>query len=235
MEYKGYTPDKIKKDKKTNRNIIVLLVLPLVLGAFLIVGGISNILSIKIEEISDVPVASINSDTEYYFEEMVVVDSYAYVGNSVTSYVKSTDYLIRFVDGNGKIVYTTLRTEDYTKFNDALEEYIENENKKIGDLVLTGCFHGYSNGSKVSEYAKEAYELYYKEMPGEFLDWTFYYSDVDTIEEFKKEEISNESFFLILGSLFLVPSLVGVFVLVRKRKLLDQYLADWNEETYTEN
>ena len=54
MEYRGYTPDEVNKDKKKNIVYICLVMLPVLLGLFLFVAAIVQVASVRIENASEV-------------------------------------------------------------------------------------------------------------------------------------------------------------------------------------
>lgn len=232
MEYRGYTPDEVNKDKRKSMRFIILLMFPLLLGMFILVGGIVKIATIKVEDVKTISYSSMQEGNEYYFDEMVLIDTYAYVADSTTGYVEMRDYIVSFVDKDGTLVYTSIRTEGYSAFSEKCEAYVENDSLTVGDVILTGCFHGYETGSTLCYYFDKEYELYNAKFPGEKLNWSFYYDDAETMAEYKTEERSHQFFSFILGSLLIVPCIIGIVLQIRKRKELDQYLAEYNNERY---
>ncbi len=231
MEYRGYTPDEVKKDKRKNLAGIIALILPTLLGLFMLVGGVAGIIGIQVENASEISYMTMDIGEEYYFEELILVDAYTCVGNDVIGY-DNEDYLVCFTDKDGKVVYTSLRPDDYSDLAEKCEAYINDSTQSVGDVVFTGCFHGYDNGSTVRGYLEEAYEVYNAQLPGELLDWTFYFDDVETMEEYRQEEISHQIIFFIFAGVFILPCAIGMIVLIRKRKELDRYIAEYNNEPY---
>lgn len=232
MEYRGYTPDEVKKDKRKNMFFIILLIFPMLLGLIVLLGGIAALTSIRVDDVSTISYKSMSEGEEYYFDEMVLVDSYAFYGNTTTGYAEKNYYIVSFVDRDGKRVYTSLQTEGYSDFNEKCEAYVEDDNLSVGDVILSGCFHGYENGSTVHGYFEEAYELYNAEIPGEMLDWSFWYDDAETMEEYRSDKASGQYIMFGMAALFIVPCVVGILLLVRKRKELDRYIAEYNNEPY---
>ena len=230
MEYRGYTPEEVKKDKRKNMFFIILLMIPLLLGLFLLVGTIQQMISIKVEDISTISYTSIESGETYYFDEMVVVDAHSYYGNSTIGYAERTHYLVSFVDRDGTRVYTSLTLEGVSDIGEQCEAYIEDENLKMGDMILTGCFHGYDNGSTIGGYFEEAYEIYNAEEPGEMLNWSFFYDDVETKEEYLQKERSGKGMTFGIAAVFVIPCALGIWLLLRQRKELNEYLLEYNNE-----
>lgn len=231
MEYRGYTPDEVKKDKRKNLAGIIALVFPTLLGLFMLVGGVAGIIGIQVEDVSEISYMTMETGEEYYFDKLILVDAYTCVGNDITGY-KAEDYIVYFTDKDGEVVYTSLRPDDYSDLADKCEAYINDSNQSVGDVVLTGCFHGYDNGSTVRGYLEEAYDTYNVQLPGELLDWTFYFDDVETMDDYRQRESSRQRMFFAFAGVFLLPSTIGILVLIRKRKELDRYIAEYNNEPY---
>ena len=232
MEYRGYTPCEVKKDKRKYKLFIILLMFPMLFGLIFIIGGVVEFASIRVDDVSTISYNAMSETDVYYFDEMVLVDIFAFYGDTTTGYAEENYFLVCFVDGDGKRVYTSIVTETYSELNEKCEAFVDDDSLSVGDLILSGCFHGYRNGSLVQCYFEDAYELYNAEMPGEMLAWNFRYDDAETIKDYRADRASGLYIMFFMGALFVVPCGIGITVLVRKRKELDRYLAEYNNEPY---
>ena len=88
-----------------------------------------------------------------------------------------------------------------------------------------------SNSNMISnEYVKESYELYNAELPGEMLDWSFWYDNAETVEEYHSEQVVGQYVMLGIAAVFILLPVIGIVFLVRKRKELDRYIEEYNNE-----
>ncbi len=233
LEYTGYTADKIKKDIRKNTASIVAVIFPLLLGAILMIGSIVSILSdVSVVNAKETSYKDIKSTSSYYFDEMILVDMFAFFGDKQYQHGFDSDYkladyqyyLVLFEDKDGKLVYTSISTKDSSELREKCEAYIEDDSLVLGDVILSGCFSGYENsGSTVTEHMKDAYDVYNAEIPGELLEWTFKY-DGETADEVAEKKSSEVLPMALIGVAFAAGGAIGLVVLLRKRKEIKEYL-----------
>ena len=229
MEYTGYTEQEILKDKKKNTRGLVLLALPILLGLFMLIGGISGIFSIELNNANQTPYTEIEYAEDYYFEELVLVEAYGYIGNSTLGpeYADSKYYLVRFTDGEGNLVYASLCVDSGDYHEEICDAYMADDSQRPGDVVLSGVF--FTGGSPRYENAtafNQIYSSYILSEPGQQLDQVLSYRDFETAEDYRSKKMSGESIFFIFAAVFLLPSGISIFLLIRKRKELNQYLQE---------
>lgn len=231
MEYRGYTPNEVKKDKRKNMFFIILLILPLLIGAILVMGSVIEWTSTDVEDISDYLYTGLTEGEAYYIDELILVDTFAYYGNTTTGYAEDTYYIVCFFDRKEELVYTAIKLENTSDLSETCEAYVEDESLGIGDVVLSGCFVGYESGSSVDSYFEEAYEMYNEQLPGKKLNWNFTYEAKDQ-KEYASQQLTGTYVLLGLGAVFVIASVIGMVCLIRKRKELDRYIAEYNGETF---
>ncbi len=227
MVYRGYTPDEINKDKRKNLAGIIAVAFPLLLGLFILVGGIWGLLNIRIEDASEISYEEMESGEDYYFGELILVDVQEVVENLLDGNT-IVYYLVRFTDKDGKVVYTTLRPDEYSDLAKICEEFTNDPEREVGDVVLSGCFCGYDNGLTVQKDLKDAYEEYADILPGEILDRTFFADRAETIDEYRQTEASRQMLLFIFAGVIILPCAIGMIMLLRKRKELDIYLKEYD-------
>lgn len=233
MEYMGYTPDEIKKDKRKNTFYTVLVIIFLVMFAISLLAGVISLTTFHLDSASNLAYTSMADDETYFFDELIVVDSYAHMGNSTTGYVKDQYYLVAFTDRDDTLVYASLKLDSVSEMNKECEAYVENDSLLIGDMVLHGCFRGYNIGSEQQlRYFTEGYDAYKGILPGKVLYLNFSYQDAETIEEYRQNKISGDYIMIGVMAAFCIPCIIGIVLLKRKRKELDQYLAEYTAAVY---
>jgi len=235
MEYRGYTPELVKKDKRKYMTFIILLILPILMGAIFLLGGVTELRQVSVEDVSEISYKSMAEGDVYYFKELVLIDSYGYYGNSMTE-LENADkvyYLVCFKDRDESIVYTSLQMTGSGEIAEKCKSYLKDETLMAGDVILSGCFHGYKNGSTIDNYFEDVYKHFSAEIPGEKLDWNFYYDDAQTIEEYNQKQSSMKYVWFIMSAVFVIPAIIGIKILIRKRKELDQYIEEYENNTIT--
>ncbi len=226
MEYRGYTQEKINNDKTKNLILIIIVAVLAALMAFAAFSFLLNLSDIKVKNISEVSYLTVEAETEYYFDEIVLVDEYANVSDAITGIVEMRDYIVLFSDKDGELVYATVRTEGYSDITSKCESYMQDDSLYIGDVALEGCFHANENYGEKQEYFLEAYELYCQELPGERLDLTFYY-DAASVDEFRSAESSGLTISAVASGVLFAVCAVGLIFLIRKRKELNRYSEEY--------
>ena len=223
MQQKRDVLNQINKDKRKTSVWTVVVCLFLLLGLALTAVGIVQITTVSVGDAASLSYKAMTAGEPYYFDQMVLVDAFAFNGDRVTGYAKSTHYIVRFTDKDGKLVYTSLSVDGSTELAEQCENYVNNKGLSIGDVVLSGCFHGYPHeASATAEYFEKSYQTYSKAEAGEKLDWCFYYDNAKTPEEYRSSQIVGRYALLILGGLIAVTSLAGVVWLIGKRKKLNR-------------
>ncbi len=226
-KYDGYTAKEVRKDLRKNLVGIIFLILPLLIGVGLVCGTVADIITVQIESVSDISYETMQEIDRYYFDELVVVDSYAYNGIA-EGYARDHYFLVRFQDGNGTWVYATFKpgvSGDEGELRDQCEAYLKDDSQEVGDLVLSGCFYGTKDHS-TDCYFERGYEKYNAETPGEALKWELHYDDAKTAEEYREREVSQKCYTFFPAGIILLPSVIGFVYSARKRKTLKQYLAE---------
>lgn len=226
MEYTGYTLREVRKDKRKNMFFIVLLSIPLLLILIIVTGAIIEIATIRVEDVSTISYQSMSEGEGYYFDEMVLLDLYYQAGALITGDIEIDHYIVSFVDGDGTRVYTDLQTGEYNQIKEKCEMYVRDDSLEEGEVILSGCFHGYESGSTVNYFFNKAYERYSEEVPGEILNWSFFYEDAETMEEYRSEKISIQCWTLCFAAVFIIPCAIGLILLVRKRKEMNRYIIE---------
>lgn len=229
MEYTGYTPDEVKKDKRKNMLLICLVSLFLAVSAIItIVGVVSLFEKPQADEITDVSSDELKTGNAYHFEEMIVVDQYAHLeeDNKITK----RDYLVLFEMADGEVVFAGLRANAGGELDQKCYDYSEDTGSLVGDLVIDGYFKAYKAGSTNSSYYDEACEIYGEEIGAEKLNWYFTYEDAKTAEEFAKNQKSDNTVMLIVGGVMLIGAIAAMLAVIKKRKELNDYLEDYENE-----
>ncbi len=223
MQQKRDVLNQIAKEKRQTSVWTVVVCLFLLLGLVLTAVSIVKITTVSVRDASSLSYESMTAGDTYYFDQMVLVDAFAFNGDRVTGYAKSTHYIVRFTDKDGKLVYTSLSVDGNAELAKQCENYVNSKGLSIGDVVLSGCFHGYPNeASATAEYFEKSYQTYSKAEAGEKLDWCFYYDDAKTPEEYRSNQIVGQYVLLVLGGVIAVASLAGTLWLIRKRKKLNR-------------
>lgn len=227
MEYTGYTPDMIKKDKKKLGGRTVLFVILLLLGAFLLIG-FSGANTNNIADAGLVSYTDMDTDMVYYFEGLYLVDAYAHDVDSLGNIIDTEDFLVCYADADGNVIYTALRTEDGSDMDELCENYINDDSLMVGDVTLSGCFsanYGYSESSTMYGYLEEAYDHYSADLSGELLNMMFSYEDAQTIEEYRENSGKGDMVLLIMPLALIVAAIAGLVSTSIKKKELDALLA----------
>lgn len=215
--------------KSGNLLVIILLAVPVLVGVILLIASAKNILSIDVKEIKEYSYDSLEDGEVYYFDELIIIDRYATTKNErvskKTGQTVSVDYddayIAGFVDKDGQWVYVDLSMGRYTDLGWRCDDYAEDDTRKLGDLVISGCFKGYDLEKKEpSGYFGIAYELCNAELPGEVLVWDFYYQDAETIEDYREDKVGDATSSIMFGLVMMIPCTIGILIFVGKRKNL---------------
>ena len=233
MEYKGYTPDLIKKDKRKNSFLLIIVAYFLFLGVIVLFAGIRGAFggnSVAVYNVSEIPYTSIDYDGGYYFDKMVVIDTYGSMKAEKSGKVLNNYYVVSFIDGDGENVYTSLKTEPGSEIDEKCQAYLEDESSEVGDLVLSGYFEVAGNDAKVALNFSMACMYLKREKPGGELNLSLEYSGAETVEEYKSKTSTSYVANIIMGLVLVVPLVFALLFLIRRRKELNRYLAEYNRE-----
>lgn len=233
MEYTGYSEYEILKDKRKNTRRLVLLSIPFFMGLIILGWAISATYRTQVEDAKTIPYTSMKADAVYYFEQLELLNEYAYTGqeNSSSDNAASKHYLVRFTDANGEQVYAGLRVEEGSTLEELCNKYMADKDSTPGDIVLSGCFHSFSiKDSDQAVYFTARYILFNRVEPGQCLSLEFTYDDCETIEDYRHKDASNNIILFVVPAVFLVPTVLGGVFLIRKRLKLNRYLQECYEK-----
>ena len=189
-----------------------------------------RMVTVSIDSADEISYEDMEEVTEYYFDELILVDAHTEEKSATYGVVTGYEYLVCFKDGDGTLVYASFQPPVGSEMEEACEEYLENEDEDVGDVVFSGCFSGASLGeSDVSGYLEEIYSLWNQEQPGRLLNWRFTYDGMKTKTDYVSEERSDDVVGLVFVSVLVVSCLIGILILSKKRKELNQYLADYSQ------
>ena len=205
------TQQKIRAQKRKNMAGIIALCIPVLFAIVLLIGSISMILGVRVTNVNEISALDISENDIYYFEEMHMVD----VLPSLSSYRTMEKFLVYFEDGDGQRYYTSISL-DYGDeiYHSGITSIMLSQN----DITVSGCFHSYDiMGDYTSSTLSSTYEKHNGQNPGELLDATFYYDAKDPAA-YRDNEVGENLPMTIGGLVLLIPSLVGIILLVNKRK-----------------
>lgn len=224
-------PEKtVKRKRRLNLAGIIVLFLLAAWGVVALVGGVISVLSVNVGDAELLSVDEIKYG-HYYVDELVILDQYAaterYYGSSMTGdgLVSNRHLLAYYVDDDGKVCYVSLSVDRYNykqdEISDLCDDFIEDDTKNAGDLKLSGCFifQEISEGSTMDSYYSDFYDRYSELYPGEKTQWGLVY-ECATAEEYLAAKRTSAIPLLIVSAAFLLPSAIGLFFLIRKRKYL---------------
>lgn len=205
-----FTKQQIRSKKRKNMAGIITLCLLLALGIFCLTGFVVEVLGNQVTNVEELPARDLQGKNIYYFEELTLLDTFGAV-QDYPGYISSRDFLVSFTDGEGTLYYTAVRlgntAEPYWAWTNYLEE-------GIGDGTVSGCFHFYEGGmgATVRKAFNDACEAY---SDGELLAVTFYY-DAKTPADCWS--LDGSVILLVMGLLCSVPAVIGIVLLIKKRK-----------------
>lgn len=200
--------------------------------------GFSSLKEKPIEKIENVAYTEIDSEYEYEFEQVYLVDEYAYLWQDDESNSREQYYIIYFKDKNGNGCFASLEADKSTEIGKQCVEYIENDSASIGDVVLKGLFSCKDISQQRNELETNYYEAYNKcisLIEGTNTGMHFSY-DATNKDEFLQKRQTDTIIFLILFPILLLGSSLGLFFFIRQRIKLNRTNADINStEEVNEN
>lgn len=211
----SYGPEEQELIKKRKRGTIIKLIALIPLAAFFIfmfIGGITMFSDIRTFDAKDTSYTEFMNNEVYYFSEMTLIDLVD-SGYEYTSDIATPDtYLVSFKDKNGELCFAYLSVS----YDDAIEEtcyeYIMDDTKIPGDVVLSGCFKGYDD--EISDYRVQEY---ISEMSGKTVNIRFYYEG-HSVEAYMDAERRQPLMTMIIGLMALVPLIICVIRIFKKSK-----------------
>lgn len=252
MEYRRYKPNEINRDRKAQLRWIIILMIPVLIGTFFLTGFIYTATSDSLTDAKTVSNQEIKDLKTYYFDEITLLDCYSdYVYNPdslrqfmspelINRYqpdVKTRrKYLARFQDADDKFVYIDIQTDSFTDLDETWTVNSENPDA-IKGVTISACMKGHPLSDVDSDLFLEAYQQHNHNMSGETLNLTFVYENCATPQQYYQTKTFKASPLLFTALIFWVPSMIGITVAVRKRKMLKRYLEEYlrTESQATEN
>lgn len=221
-----FTPKK-KNSLSQNTLTIVILVLFAVVTAAMCIGGLTMFKEQPIEDGSAADPAAFDTSKVYDFDEIVIIDEYAFAYEGSESNVTEHYYLIGFSNEDGEVYFASLEAKKDADIVDACNEYIADDTMEIGDLILKGvciCNELSAKEKDVrSEYAN-IIELYSEIVPGKDTGINFIYEAAD-IETYREDAKTDAAVLSIIGGVFALLCALGIFLCIRQRKAIKAELA----------
>lgn len=171
--------------------------------------------------LTDFPSAKVQEDGVYIAQDLVIIDSFAFMKKTSTQY-----YLAVYFDANHDAVAVRFVTKKSDPIYSQLNRYLKDDSQQIGDCVLN-CYvkvsaNTMSNSSDTGElrqYFDEAVEEYEQALGMSFQRLDLRFSYLCGLSEDPIQALSRHSQSLLLGAaLFMVVSLVFLIVALIRPK-----------------
>jgi len=221
-----FAPKK-KNSLSQNTLTIVILVLFAVVTAAMCIGGLTMFKEQPIEDGSAADPAAFDTSKVYDFDEIVIIDEYAFAYEGSESNVTEHYYLIGFANEEGEVYFASLEAKKDADIVDDCNEYIADDTMEIGDLILKGvciCNELSVKEKDVRDEYASAIEIYSELIPGKDSGINFIYEAAD-VETYRKDAKTDAMMLSIMGGVFTLLCVLGIFLCIRQRKAIKAELA----------
>ena len=220
MKYTRFTPEEIKHKKKSYKITIIICSVLLALFFPLVPMSIGVLIQARVINISEISYKSIDIDDQFYVEEFTLVDQYyVTMDNVYHQTINSRGLVISFEDKDGIVCYASIDLKTYDEFYDICEKFIEDPERKIGDVVFSGCFSCTDFHLKNSDYFEKAYQLHNATRPGVNTGLTFEY-DFPTAEQYIRNKLETALLLCIISAVATIPYAILIIFSAYKIKHL---------------
>lgn len=195
--------------------LVLFSLVGITFSAVLIVNAITVSAPKQISSLSDLPCTQVQEDGVYLAQDLVIIDSFAFMNKTSTQY-----YLAVYFDANHDAVAVRFVTRKSDPIYSQLNRYLEDDSQLIGDCVLN-CYVKVSANTMSDSSAAEDLRLFFNEtveeyqqvleMPFQQIDLRFSY--LCDISEDPVQTLAQQSRSMLLGGvLLLVVSLAFLIV-----------------------
>ena len=204
------------KRKSTSKTaaLVVLVVMFLLMSILFGALGISNLGEKTVVDADSVTYSEFNTENEYYFKELTLVDQYVYFLEDTESNIVERDFLVCFIDKDGELCYASLEVAKEDDISGICIKYLNDENAGVGDVVLSGCFSCYALDKQSDDIDSDfeiAYDKYQADLPGKKTNLHFKY-DAENAEAFAEKRSTEGTIFLVAATVFFLISATVIAV-----------------------
>lgn len=213
---KGITAMFAKRSAPKTPALILVSVLFLIIAIVFGTLGVMRLGEKPVVDAATVKHTEINTQDEYYFTELCLVDAYAAFWEDDEDNIVEYDYVVCFYDSTGALCYASLEVSKSSDISKTCLDYLNDDTLQPGDVLLSGCFSCYAldkqSDDRDEDFAK-LYNDYNAELAGVKTNLHFKYDGANA-EEFAENRKTEATIFIIAGAIFFIVSAIIITLIV---------------------